>query len=272
MQSANQEGDTGVPTHSNINISPSEHPRPQEPRAPSDHEIIARIVSGDGEALAFLLTVRSGAALKYLCQQNRASRLDLMDLVQDVALKLIANDYKALRDFVGKNAATARLCSLERYVFVIARNHIQRLNKRAMKENTPLKTQNSQTSSMEVDESESGSPGNAFPDVSAQNETPRQIWREIDWTSAFTDANGRLLEFPGDDYKKDRLRIEMMDAIMILDDSRDRFVLIEYKLKGREPGEVAAALGTTEGNVYTICNRAQKKLRAILSKGERNHD
>ena len=62
-----------------------------------------------------------------------------------------------------------------------------------------------------------------------------------------------------------------MDAIMMLDDSRERFVLIEYKIRGYSPGEVAAALSTTEGNVYTICSRAQKKLRAMLSKGGSSH-
>lgn len=237
----------------------------------SDSELIAQITDGHGEALVFLLTVRCGPALKYLCSQNRASRLDLMDLVQDVALRLIANEYKALRDFDGRNSGTGRSCSLERYVFVIARNHIQRLNKRAMTEYVPSMTPYRKTSRKEPDGSLETPATTVLREEPYRSETPRQVRRGIDWTSAFTDDNGHLLEVPGDGYSKEQLRIEVMDAIMMLDDSRERFVLIEYKIRGYSPDEVAAALGTTEGNVYTICSRAQKKLSAILLKGGSSH-
>lgn len=237
----------------------------------SDAALIAQITDGDGEALVFLLAVRCGPALKYLCSQNRASRLELMDLVQDVALRLIANDYKALRDFDGKNRGTGRACGLERYVFVIARNHIQRLNKRAMTEYAPSMTPYRTIPKEEPDGSLETPTTGASSEAPGRGATPRQVRREIDWTSAFTDDNGHLLEVPGDGYSKEQLRIEVMDAIMMLDDSRERFVLIEYKIRGYSPDEVAAALGTTEGNVYTICSRAQKKLRAILLKGGSSH-
>lgn len=238
-----------------------------------DAELIDKIICGDGEALVFLLTKRCGPSLKYLCLQNRASQLDLMDLVQDVAIKLMANDFRALRDFKGFNQQSGRTCGLQHYVYVIARRHIQRVNKRAMKENASLEAQGKQDNVLPSDDA------NETPELklddfamkTQQHWTPVQVRREIDWTSAFTDANGRVFEVPGDGHRNAELRMEIMDAIMMLDDSRERFILMEYKIKGYTPAEVAAALGTTEGNIYTICCRAQKKLRSMLTDNGSHH-
>ncbi|GAB6907314.1 hypothetical protein DESC_90006 [Desulfosarcina cetonica] len=233
-----------------------------------DFDLINKIVSGDGDALVFLLVHRCGNALKYLCNQNRASRLDLDDLVQEVSLKLIANDYKALRDFQGRNSSTGRKCGLNRYVTIIARNHIQRLNKRAMTEISCSGTQDDMKGNGYKKNvrglCENVSPSEANPLIkNSWKKESYQIRREINFSLALSDDDGGDW-VPDQNWINDQISMEAINAIMALEDSRERFVLIEYKIKGYSPKEVAAILGTTEGNVYTICSRAQKKVHNLL--------
>jgi RNA polymerase sigma factor (sigma-70 family) len=98
--------------------------------------------------------------------------------------------------------------------------------------------------------------------------------KEIDWSAALTNGEGKYLEIRDDKHDKTQLRISVIDAIMSLPNPQERIVLIEYKIKERRPEEVAELLhlktgakGTVE-NVYTICSRAMKNLRILIEKGD----
>jgi len=59
---------------------------------------------------------------------------------------------------------------------------------------------------------------------------------------------------------------------MKIDDPRERYVLLRYKIEGYSACEVAAAIASTEGNVYTLCSRAIGKLRKLLDADGGNAD
>jgi len=96
---------------------------------------------------------------------------------------------------------------------------------------------------------------------------------EIDWSSALSDENGNWIEVGDDKLDSERLKMNVLEAIMALSSPQERLVLLEYKIRGRTPEDVAQMLNThtkskgTVENVYTICCRAQKNLRVLLEEG-----
>lgn len=96
---------------------------------------------------------------------------------------------------------------------------------------------------------------------------------EIDWTSALSNCEGDWIDAIDQKCEKDWLKLEILDAIMALENPKERLVLLEYKIRGRSPSEVAKMLTAhttsegTIGNVYKICSRGIKNLRCLLEKG-----
>lgn len=103
----------------------------------------------------------------------------------------------------------------------------------------------------------------------------RLLWKKmdravkgIDWNAAPITVDGMHdLSAPPDGALR---TAEVMDAIMALENPRDRELLLLYKLQDRSADEVAARLGISTANVYTRCNRALKQLRAVLEEGSRH--
>jgi RNA polymerase sigma factor (sigma-70 family) len=97
---------------------------------------------------------------------------------------------------------------------------------------------------------------------------------EIDWTSALSDEDGNWIDVPDEKQAADVLKMAVLEAVTALDNPNERLVIIEYKLRGRSPAEVAALLQLsggakgTEANVYQLACRAMKNLRETLEKGD----
>lgn len=215
----------------------------------NDHDLIEKIISGDGYALLYLLKDCCGKYLNLLCIKNRAASLELDDLAHEVACIIIKDDYKALRSFRGHNISTNKSCTLVTYVLIIAQRHIVRKNKNAMTEIGGKTSQNDKEP------------------FSIENHHPLQVQRELNWNN----VAGNDDIFPDENCEDECVKLEIMDAIMKLEKAEERFVLIEYKLKGIPANEVAIQLGTTIGNVYTLCSRAQNKIRSMFEEGMSNY-
>jgi RNA polymerase sigma factor (sigma-70 family) len=86
--------------------------------------------------------------------------------------------------------------------------------------------------------------------------------KSLDWLAPLMDMEG--YEFPDARADRERLALEVFDAIAALDNVMDRDILLLYKIEGRGAEEVAAQLNTTPGNVRTRYCRAKEALRALL--------
>lgn len=189
----------------------------------NDFELIDAIIGGDDLALNCLLIERCGPAFKRLCQMHPAAKVDLEDITQEVCLILLQNNWKALREFNGRNSATNRQCQLTTYVITCAVRWIRKKSKALMS--------------------------------------------EIVWSTALIDEEGNQIDIRDEKSDNARLDLEIHDAIMTLRSCQERYVLLEHKIKGRSPAEVAADLNTSVANIYTISSRATKNLRILLTNG-----
>ncbi len=105
----------------------------QKYRSLGDGELVEAILQGDQAGAAALLVDRCGPAFKHLVQ-NKYPMLGMEagDLVGEVFLALRGNDWRALRDFRGRNAEGGT-CRLETYVTVIAARLLWKKLDRAVK-------------------------------------------------------------------------------------------------------------------------------------------
>ena len=86
----------------------------------SDKELIAAIVQGDEQAMVYLLIEKCGSRLKYLTSGKfRTLQIEFEELVSELFIALSEQDWKALRDFAGKNQA-GQSCRLENYISIVA--------------------------------------------------------------------------------------------------------------------------------------------------------
>ncbi len=76
--------------------------------------------------------------------------------------------------------------------------------------------------------------------------------------------NGEIQNVPDPFPIHARTAAELAQAIMELEDQKDRDILILYKLQGRDVNEIAALLGISTANAYTRCHRAIARLRNLL--------
>jgi RNA polymerase sigma factor (sigma-70 family) len=100
----------------------------------------------------------------------------------------------------------------------------------------------------------------------------RWLWKkmertvhQIDWILPLYEIEG--LNIPDELSERNRLAVEVMNAVMSMNNSKERDVILMYKIEGRSVHDVADVLKTTPGNIYTICNRAMKNLFVLLEGG-----
>nr|WP_320190663.1 sigma-70 family RNA polymerase sigma factor [uncultured Desulfobacter sp.] len=194
----------------------------------SDGQLIDAIISEDRRAIEFLLINCMGAKFKHMCRIYPHAGVEPEDLTQEIFRKMMNNDWQMLRSFRGSGFNNRR-CRLTTYITVIAARWIKKKNDRGMKE----------TSFTGAHLYNKGS--NSEPEIE--------------------DFQGKHLS------RKKELGADLIKLIMELEKSRERVVLIEYKLKERPIKEVASMLKTTENNIYNIAHRAMKNLRPVLVKG-----
>ena len=104
----------------------------------SDSDLVERILQGNVQAAAHLLTVRCGPSFKYLCQvRYRTLGFEFDELVSEIFLNLRRNDWKVLRDFRGKNDS-GRSCSVVNYMICIASRLLWKKMDKAVKESVWL--------------------------------------------------------------------------------------------------------------------------------------
>lgn len=133
----------------------------------TDAIAIERITSGDLEAVATLFCETCGSRLKYLVDQRyRSLGWQFEELISELFLQLQKNDWKALRDFEGRNR-DGECCSLRNYIVLIASNLMaKRIGRRVseMQRSRPL---------MPIDEERLADPG------SARARTELEVWQAI---------------------------------------------------------------------------------------------
>ena len=76
------------------------------------------------------------------------------------------------------------------------------------------------------------------------------------------------IPIPDEIDERRQLAADVIEAIMAMENPRDREALMLYKIEGRDVEDVASMLKTTPGNVYTRCSRAMESLRTILVEGK----
>ena len=89
-----------------------------------------------------------------------------------------------------------------------------------------------------------------------------QAKKNIDWILSTYEVEVYLI--PDESFERNQLVKCVIDAVMSLDNSGEREVLLLYKIQGRSVQEVAEILNISSGNVYTRCTRALKNLRFLL--------
>lgn len=100
----------------------------------SDNQLVSRVIDGDHEATTHLLAQRCGPGLKYLANTKyRTLGVDFRELISEIFLILQKNEWRALRDFRGSNAAGGS-CMLSSYVSCIAARFLSRKMSKVMKE------------------------------------------------------------------------------------------------------------------------------------------
>jgi RNA polymerase sigma factor (sigma-70 family) len=106
-----------------------------------DSEIIASIISGEKEAISYLLIERCGPKLNYLCSYKfKSLGMEFPEMISETYETLSRNEWKVLRDFKGQNAMGVT-CKLSNYVSLIMSRILYKRIKIKLKEtdnNLPL--------------------------------------------------------------------------------------------------------------------------------------
>lgn len=206
----------------------------------SDQELVSLIVEGDETALAFLLLGKCGSRLKFLARRQSPPVLEFEELISELFIRLQHNNWKALRDFRGANISGGD-CKLTTYISLIASRLLYRKSQslKDFDRNAPL------------------------DEVEAVVGTSRHL--------GFSLAVEETLMPELRLERRDVCR-RIMKAIQDLENPAERAVLLLYKIEGRSVHEVAQAMNTTVGNVYTRCSRALTKLESLLKKREETYE
>lgn len=89
--------------------------------------------------------------------------------------------------------------------------------------------------------------------------------KDLDWILPLHEVEGWLIS--DNSVERYQLVEYVIEAIMSLENTGEREVLLLYKIEGRSVQEVAEILNISTGNVYTRCSRALKNLRILLEEG-----
>ena len=89
-----------------------------------------------------------------------------------------------------------------------------------------------------------------------------RLVKEMTWLKPLDEMEDYAVPDEMDDQR--RTAADVIEGIMALENPADRAVLLLYKIEGREVSEVASIMQTTPANVYTRCNRAIERLRAVM--------
>lgn len=100
----------------------------------SENELISQIIQGEELAAAYLIIIVCGSRLKFLTQHKfKTLSLDFDELVSDLFLHLKQKNWKAFRDFRGRNKL-GRSCKLSNYVSLIASRLLWKKMEKATKD------------------------------------------------------------------------------------------------------------------------------------------
>ena len=99
----------------------------------------------------------------------------------------------------------------------------------------------------------------------------RLLWKKMNKAMKEFDLFSPLMNKKSESiYPENRLndsidyKVELLLLIEKLENPMERLVLMFYKIEGFSASEVATELNLSEANVYTICHRAIKRLRAMV--------
>lgn len=185
-----------------------------------DHQLVELVLGGDEGAIKFVLMERCGPGFKHLLWKYRTLGLEFHELVSEMCVILMKDDWKALRDFRGTNE-DGRSCKIENYIMPMASRFLWKKMGKTVTENL--------------------------------------------WVRPLYETDSLLATDRADEQR--RRAMEVVDAVMAMPNPIERQVILQYKIEGQDVSDVAKTLRTSNGNVYTICSRAGKSLRELLTEG-----